>query len=212
MASSIRRVLALLAVLSFVTSCAAVNAPAVKKQAKAPHVKSTTYVLHVDDGFKPEDRAIIIDAFKEWERVTNGVVRFDVSSEPWNSDTGYVEEPEDGKCTYVAYVYKTTSKGAVVRRIENGEEGVHVLGYTSSSCEGRRVAFVMDRLSGKSKTLRSVAIHEAGHLVGLDHIPVPKESIMFPSMNKAASCITELDAKQFCMIHDCDWRDVKACK
>ncbi len=173
-----------------------------------PPAKTTQYILHVDELFSPVDRAIVIDSFMEWERDTHGVVSFALDSVPFNSDRDEME-PTVVKCTADVYVVHANAKDKIVKQVEK-EKGYSVLGFTMSNCKNRFIVFVMDRL-GNPTALRNVGVHEAGHLIGLDHIPVPKESIMFPSMDLAAKCITKLDMKQFCMLHKCDWRQMITC-
>lgn len=166
--------------------------------------KSTMFILHVDELFSLVDRAIVIDSFVEWERDTHGIVKFALDSEPFNSETDKLSVTDE-KCTYEVYVISLQSKEDIVKRVE--EDKGTVLGFTMSTCKRRVVAFVMDRLKNPV-LLRNVGVHEAGHLIGLDHIPVPKESVMFPSMDNAAKRPTRLDMKQFCMIHKCRWEDM----
>lgn len=77
------------------------------------------------------------------------------------------------------------------------------------------MGFVVERIHENDGTipnvLRVVAIHEAGHLIGLDHVPVPGESVMFPSIDHGATCPTRFDMKQLCLRYGCDWRDMKYC-
>lgn len=185
------------------------------KEIKAIHVDKFT--LHVDDRFTQAERAVVIDTFAEWERDTHGVVRFVVSPTKWDSskdEAEYSVDDENG-CTVDVFVASITSKHKSIRDFERreGSKG-NTLGYTIHQCDVKFVAFVMDRINSYKDTqlLRNVGVHEAGHLVGLAHIPVPEESIMFPSMDHAAKCPTELDMKQFCLLHGCDWHDMKSCK
>ena len=199
--------------MAFVTSaCAAAPKPVSPAKVEAPD--PTSYLLHVDDRFNPADRALVVDAFMEWERDTRGVVKFNVSKRKWDSSKQAIPEP-NVKCTYEVYVVHRSSKDNSVTSLEAKKEKelgrpFTVLGYAQSGCERREVALVMDRLANPV-LLRNVAVHEAGHLVGLDHIPVPNESVMFPSMDKASLCPTALDMKQFCMLHKCDWHEMVSC-
>jgi hypothetical protein len=184
------------------------------REIKADRVNKFT--LHVDSRFSPAEREVVIDSFSEWERDTRGVVRFVVSPTKWNSSTDEAEysvDDEDG-CTVDVYVASITGNHKSVRDFERreGKKG-NTLGYTVHQCDTKFVAFVMDRINSYKdpQLLRNVGVHEAGHLVGLAHIPVPNESIMFPSMDHAAKCPTKLDMKQFCLLYGCDWHDMKSC-
>jgi hypothetical protein len=183
--------------------------PAAKEPPK-PVVATSVYNLHVDEVFSPAERAVVIDSFAEWERDTHGVVKFTLSHGKFNSDRDEMLWKKEA-CTSEVFVVHVTSTDKSVKDLEARKAKEHgrpftVLGFTRSTCEERFVALVMDRLANPA-LLRNVGVHEAGHLVGLDHIPVPGESVMFPSMDKAAKRPTSLDMKQLCMLHKCDWRD-----
>jgi len=184
------------------------------REIKAERVNKFT--LHVDERFTAAQRDVVVDSFMEWERDTHGVVRFVVSPTKWNSTTDEAEYSvdDDNGCTVDVYVASIDSKHKSVRDFEkrNNNKG-NTLGYTVHQCDAKFVAFVMDRIVAfkEPQLLRNVGVHEAGHLVGLAHIPVPEESIMFPSMDHAAKCPTKLDMKQFCLLYGCDWHEMKSC-
>ena len=184
--------------------------PSANLKPKTPKktVNNPTFNLILEASFGGPERELIIDSFKEWERDTGGVVKFTVAK--YAFDPSLEELPDASeKCTYDVYVLRINSTDATVKKLDK-RENAKVLGFTSSNCEKRIVALVTDRLKD-AKMFRQVTVHEAGHLVGLDHIPVPKESIMFPSVDKATTCPTELDMKQLCMLYECDWHDTKTC-
>lgn len=205
------RAVALLLLTSIIVLCVACSTHVRRPLTGGPVSTQETYLLHVDKLLNAQERAIVIDSFKEWERDTLGVVRFMIAEDGWNSDTDRMSFTGD-ECTHDVFVISMTSNDKPVQELEKrkGKElrdPVTLLGFTRSICEERFVVLVMDRLYDKA-LLRNVAVHEAGHLVGLDHIPVPNESVMFPSMDKATPRPTELDLKQFCMLYRCDWRQM----
>ncbi len=184
-------------------------------EAKPALSTTTSYLLHIDDRFNPADRALVVDAFAEWERDTRGVVKFNVSKRKWDSNKQAIPEPIV-KCTFEVYVVHRNSSDEPVMALEEKKSKEYgrpftVLGYAQSACQRREVTLVMDRLANPV-LLRNVTTHEAGHLIGLDHIPVPNESVMFPSMDKATKCPTILDMKSFCDLHKCNWREMTYCK
>ncbi len=199
--------------LCLLVSCSFVQAK--PTEIKVDHIDK--YTLHLDTHFTQKERDAIIDTFLEWERDTHGVVRFIVSPQNWNSATQDIDSLTDktNECTMDVYVASLSSKHESVIEFEKEGKKGNTLGYTVHLCEIKYVAFVMDRIKIKEGKipglLQSVGVHEAGHLIGLAHIPVPKESIMFPSVDYAAKCPTELDMKQFCLLHGCNWHDMKSC-
>lgn len=195
---------------TMLTSCVKQPEHRVKIKVSEAKTSVTTFTLHVDSNFDEIQKKIVVDSFKEWEKVSVGVVRFEVSSVPWNSAEDPVVQDVEEECTYDAYVSKILSKeDKTLKRLESG--GGRVLGYTVSNCEERSVVLVMDRLKNAS-TFANVVVHEAGHLVGLAHIPVQNHSVMYPYIDKATSCITALDAMQLCDIYECDWKQLNYCK
>lgn len=200
-----------IAVLCLLTaSCAAISGK--PKIVKADHTRQ--FILHVDDNFTEQERKPILDSFYEWQRDTYGIVSFEISKEKWNSkiqDFDFAVDDDTG-CTSDVFVTKLSSNDKIVKEIEGNAPG-NTLGFTMKSCDTKVVAFIMDRIHRmpQKDSLRFVGIHEAGHLIGLAHIPVPHESIMFPSADMAARCPSKLDMKELCMIYGCKWQDMKYC-
>lgn len=201
------RVVAVLAMMLPVVACGA--SANVKPKIPKKSVNNPTFNLIIDKDFGGSERELIIQSFRRWEIDTGGVVKFTVAK--YRFDPSIEEVPDVTKgCTYDAYIIRTSSSSPTIKRLDK-RENAKVLGYTSSTCEQRIVALATDRLKD-TKMFRQVAFHEAGHLVGLDHIPVPNESTMFPSVDKATACATQLDMKQLCMLYECDWREMKYCE
>lgn len=194
-----------LVAMTLLASCASS-----KPESKIPKksVNNPTFTLILDKGFGGPERDILLDSFKQWERDTHGTVKFTLAKHTYDADLEEIPELKDG-CTYDVYVIRVPGIAAEVRKLD-AREGAKTLGFTRSTCKQRIVVMITDRLKD-SKTFRQVAVHEAGHLVGLDHIPVPNESVMFPSVDKALNCPATLDMKQLCMLYECDWRDMVVC-
>jgi hypothetical protein len=175
------------------------------------------FILHVDEQFSKVDHDIVVDSFVRWQHDTHGVIRFVVSPTKWNSttdDLDYSVNDDDG-CTLDVYVASITSKNKSIVELEKGNVSGNTLGFTQRQCEKKIVAFVMDRINNqksKLQMLKSVGIHEAGHLIGLAHIPVPNESIMFPSIDHSATCPTRLDMSQLCLKYGCNYHDMIYCE
>jgi hypothetical protein len=200
--------------LVFASSCALLNG----KPRVIAADRTRQFVLHIDERFSPADGAVVARSFAEWERVTHGIVSFVGSPTKWDStrDAREYAALDDDGCTLDVFVSSIDSTHQSIRDFERkpggGKKG-NTLGYTLGQCDEKLIALVMDRIHAISdpEALRFVSVHEAGHLVGLAHIPVPQESIMYPSMDKGAKCVTKLDVKQFCSLYGCDWHDMLTC-
>lgn len=200
------RIIAFFAVMLLVVACG--TSANVKPKAPKKNVNNPTFNIIIDKNFGGAEGELIFESFQQWEKDTGGTVKFTVAKYRFDPTLEEVPEVEQG-CTYDVFVLRATSDTPVVKKLDKRERA-KVLGYTHSTCEQRFVALVTDRLKN-AKMFRQVAFHEAGHLIGLDHIPVPNESIMFPSIDKATACATSLDMKQLCMLYDCNWKDMKVC-
>lgn len=196
----------------FILSCTQVyNKP---KEIRVDHVQ--TFILHIDEAFSKAERVIVVDSFTEWERDTFKIVNFVLSTAKWNSKTDKTDSTvdDDDDCTADVFVAKIESNHNSVKEFEKRHNSNgNTLGYTVRQCNIKLVAFIMDRIDAYNNPmlLRNVGVHEAGHLIGLAHIPVPDESTMFPSLDHAVKCPTSLDMKQFCLLYGCDWHDMKSC-
>lgn len=200
------RVVLALAVVLLVACSAEKPRPVVPKK----NVNNPTYTLILDKSFGGPEREIIADESSRWQRDTSEIVKFKMADYTFDSTLEEIPEVEKGKCTYDTYVFRVSAMHEDVRKLDVRESG-KTLGFTRSSCTTRVIALVTERL-GNAKIFRQVVFHELGHLIGLDHIPVPQESVMFPSVDKASACATALDMKQFCMLYECDWKAMKFCQ
>ena len=201
------RVVAVLVMMFPIVACG--TSANVKPKTPKKNVNNPTFNLVLENSFGGPERELVLESFKQWEKDTNGIVKFTIAKYGFDSSLEDVPEIQNG-CSYDAYVLRVTSDSPNVRKLDN-RNNAKVLGYTWSTCEQRVVTLVTDRLKN-AKMFRQVTFHEAGHLIGLDHIPVPNESVMYPSVNKATTCATALDMKQLCELYDCDWRDMNVCK
>lgn len=201
------RVVVLVAI-TLLTACGAHSVEKPKAATPKKSVNNPTYTLILDKGFGGPEREIIVNEFKRWQRDTSETVKFNVANYTFDPKLEVIPDVKKGECTYDTYVYRVSVMDEAVRKLdENGK----VLGFTSSTCDKRVVALVTERL-GNAKIFGQVVFHEAGHLIGLDHIPVPHETVMHPLIDKATRCPTALDMKQLCDLYSCDWRATSYCE
>jgi hypothetical protein len=171
-------------------------------------------VVHIDKKFSGIERDKIREGLREWERATNGIVKFVIKND-WNSEDE-IELPvpdENGtvKCTRDMYIVRALSTDAVVKGIEEEIEST-IAGYANPTCRLKFVLIVADKIDNAEKYL-AVTIHEMGHMLGLQHMAIPNETSMFPGLPKSTACVTELDLKQFCAIGwKCDPAELSPCK
>lgn len=174
-----------------------------------------TYILHIDGRFTPQQRTIIFNAFVEWQTTMRNYVTFELAEPTWspNEKEMTFRLNSHNECTNDVFIIKIKSDHPSIHMMEHSgiQQVGNTLGYTSRTCEAKFVALVVDRISSTTM-FRNVILHEVGHLCGLDHLGIPNESIMYPSQDKSTRCITSLDAKYFCDLYGCDWRNMLFCR
>ncbi len=167
------------------------------------------FTLHMDADFSASDSDIVYAGFSLLETVTN-VVRFVRVDNSWTAKSNMKMTTESG-CTRDVYVYSLTSGSDMVKSIDKTLPSDKLtVGFAESTCRKRVVGFVMDRIKSSTMLYR-VSLHEAGHVVGMWHIELPKRTIMHPMVDESAGCFTLADASQFCKIWDCDASKVRVC-
>lgn len=183
------------------------------KHAKAPTepiVVPTVFDIVIDSRFSGPEVALIGKSLREWEESSGGVIKFEVRAKKVDINQEIsvedVKHDEDG-CSNLTVIVRGTSQDPFVRKIE---KAIHskIGGYTDKHCEMSAVIIVSDRMDNATE-FKEVMTHEIGHLIGLMHIPVPEESVMFPGMDHSTPCITQLDLKELCMIYECDAKKLK---
>jgi hypothetical protein len=118
--------------------------------------------LHGDINFSPEERDIILQSAKIWERFSNGLFRIRIIF-----DYDPLHHQAFGE------------DGLIERASSNHEEIMRADGYWGMACWGlcvyrrsgvRDLYLVLDRINEDKKAFSSTFIHELGHYIGLPHI------------------------------------------
>lgn len=135
-----------------------------------------------DPAFSEAEKVAIMEGFNLWHRDT-GMVSF--------------EEKPNGNI----FIKKATEEEQIYWDKKIGSSLVGL------SDKDKHTMYLM---TGKIKTLsylRLVAAHEAGHFLGLEHVPQQQTAVMNPSVNKNLienPYLTRYDLNIFCDYWDCD--------
>ncbi len=175
--------------------------------AKDPHV-----VMSADTRFTPDERKCLEDSAAQWKSQTAGLadVRFE-----YDYDTHSFQSVVQHKLSH--RVLRWTTDTPYVSALT--DEGYILLGQVSkvdSIITGGLVApaemrLVADRLED-SNVCRLTAIHELGHLFGINHIKWNEHAIMFPSVRRdRKACLKNDDLIMFCAANDCGNLQMNAC-
>lgn len=199
------RALVLFLATMVISSCTPAKPASSSVEHKKKAVPVAVFEVALDESFTPDEEAQIKKSLKEWNDASDGYVGFAVREKKFDSkgQISYenVERDEDG-CTNFTLIVRATSDMPLIKDIEE-QIGTKIGGYTDKRCEVNAVFIVADRMKNMP-TFKEVMTHELGHLIGLAHIPVPERSVMFPGMDHATKCITELDVAQLCLLYGCD--------
>lgn len=180
--------------------------------------------IFIDDKFSPIERSLVEEGLSEWERATNGAIRFIVMDrEEWNSDQPVLNIPQPDPethftiCSKDIYIIRAFSKDALVKSIEDeikessGKAEFNLAGFANPSCKMKFFLIVADTI-GSADHFVAVTIHEMGHLLGMQHLQIADETAMFPSLDHGTSCLTALDMGQFSKIWKVNSKLLRPCK
>ncbi len=140
----------------------------------SPNLENT---VAFSDEFSQEEKAYILHGFNVWERETNCKVSF---VEATNAQIQIV---------------KATNDEVVQFDIKHKER---VIGLAELN-KDPKIYFAFQRVSSFEE-LELVAAHEAGHHLGMLHVPQEQTAVMNPSINKALvgyDHLTQYDLDQF---------------
>jgi hypothetical protein len=154
----------------------------VPDSADCPGVCEVHVGYSVDPSFSDEERGVIADAARAWERGSNGRVCFYAGGR----DLSFVrvEEPRD-------------------LAPEDPDWAKHV-----ALCKAGRIWFVASRVDDRDEYV-ALAIHEIGHFLGLSHIEDTTETFMHSTISetpdnlRAAGEIPERDRRELCRVRAC---------
>lgn len=108
--------------------------------------------------------------------------------DPWGDD-----------CSQTFYILRTTSESSIVRAIDSTKDG-STLAFTYPGCFYKFIFVVADRISSEEE-MKTVMIHELGHMWGLPDNQKGENSIMNGMYNNMSKCITKEDMKELYELH-----------
>lgn len=172
---------------------------------------SSEVEMHGDVSFTPQERKDIEEAAFQWSLQTGGLVHIRII---WDLDFDSIEilkrHLPDHKIVKVPSDADSVSSIDCEASVQAGlpcdgtprvlawvwpSGGVHAKGSPPV-----RMTLIGDRL--KSSSFRKgVALHEFGHVLGLQHVG-DKRGIMYPSYSPKPFCLTKADMDEFCRVND----------
>lgn len=148
------------------------------------------YHVYVAPGFTDEQRGMILDAYNEWSEKTDSFLTFDLNA--WG--------PNDPDTISVYPITKA--------ELDKEENNNGLLGITWNNGSNARIEVATD-----SGNFYQIALHEAGHSLGCNHIKA-HNNIMYATSDYAAKHVQCDDLKELCSHWDsfaCAAEDMPAC-
>lgn len=154
-----------------------------------------TIPVYVSHQFTEGDKVAIRDAVDAWNNVLNGHVSIQIKNEEF-----FANRDAD---IQTALALKEANEGWILLKMDHDnpaladeiEDGDGVLAFVNRLGSSGHLMFVLgDRIG--SKDLKSILLHEMGHLLGAQHVSA--RSLMYPSYGIYANyrCIDKITVAQ----------------
>lgn len=159
---------------------------------KIGHPTRIHKILYIDPNFSDEEVVYIRWAADDWEKVTKGIVSFEILMMP--------QKIIDG------------TKGIIIYKVNNYHPDIILLdrtshnetfGFYNQNHQLPNIELVANRLNRKN--WKQTILHELGHAIGLEHIEGEEGigTLMYSSIENGSSNITKTDLEYFCKIYRC---------
>ena len=147
-----------------------------------PASTGRSITLLIDGDFPDAQRRAIVSAFRQWNYVLNGYLRFEAHTLPQDTTSDDIARYRRDGAWIVAAV---DSRHPIAQK----GEGLHALAVTVGNGHDGFVYVIEDRLG--SRDLAGVIMHEFGHVLGAGH---DQAGLMAPVYNAAAARCIDHDA------------------
>ena len=188
------RIYAVLILFMVFLSCTPYSTETPRYELGIPRAKPTIYIK-VDKAFSQRQKELIDKAFRDWEKASNYKISFQVTwDQPKPGPYWQYKKPDQDSGLFFWYLPKNnTYIPEDLLDLWTGYVGIMVYGQGEYS--GNVIIFDTVR----EEHFYSVALHEIGHLLGLQHIS--QYSVMHP--NAIGHCLNLKDIQQLCKLYDC---------
>jgi hypothetical protein len=172
-----------------------------------PSTMNLHKVVYIDRNLTDYENMLTINALKNWECSTGGMVQFKIKQGASPDDIANIEDPFSA--VIITNVEFNDPDIVAADRIKN-KKGIFVVGLETHMSNGIDEIKIVESLADLDQ-YQALMEHEVGHLLGLVHTEDHSHTIMTPVIRDGAMRITQEDIEQFCNIYRCDARDMMAC-
>ena len=159
--------------------------------------------IYIDNDFSAEHKNAIIAAAKEWNGVFNGQVILRVENEKFSG--------LDGGVNILKNKVMVTGEGWVIIGVNHDNELVEDMGNVLAFVKGaggHSMVIVRDVIG--TRDLKTIVMHEMGHLMGALHVDMA--NLMIPYYGKTQyECIDKITVAQVAFFMNLDFNTLNYC-